>query len=779
MEQKYDLKEEEEKGDEKITIEFEDELEDVSSLFEEMRSPDFSIMKTERFDLDMAYHLQSDKDLDQTTKKKLKAMIKAKKKKNEIDVNYVIGSKMKSEYSGRWIAKLGLQLLPRDIRNALSEKYYWDLDIVNCQVEILSQMASRYGWTNKELNNYCQNREKMFSEMIEQSQGRLDRDTLKQRFISLLFGGRPKCDDPNWIRRNFHPEVKIIMENISRMYTEIFNKCKRYKKDNPIGSCCAHVLQEEEKKCLMALDKYLTMNERSLETLIHDGGLIRKLHNEKNFPKKLITGAEEFIKKHTGYDLKLAIKPIVSTIKIEDTSIPKGKSYEEIKREFEKYNFKCMNDGLFYNTEDQEIKVRTKAELKIVYENLYYTDINKKTRQLEERKFLSDKDSKWFSDPEIRTYKRVGLYPPPAKCPLGTYNTWRGFNVERMEYDESKLSDEQIQETKRRFDIIIDHLFLLCNKDKDVLEYELDCQAQLFQQPGHKIGICKLFKSTPGLGKGLRFTLYKRMIGGAYCGYSAKPGRDVFGNFNNKLRGKLFFILDEIKGGYKYAEEIKDMVTGDENHINAKNVNIEDEPSYLRLDIYCDNGYPIKLDEKDRRFLPIESFQDPKTKEEYTFFKDVIIEDDLTLRYFYDFLMNRNITGKDWINSRPKTELEQDLKMLSRPKELQFIIDLVPNIDQDIYTISAYDLFNKYTGYLFNIGCTEYKTTIQKFGIKLKNFWIDGLEKENKNGKGTVYTFNTKVVMKWLKNKGYIEGFKSLLHNGKNEEIKELKEEKY
>ena len=70
------------------------------------------------------------------------------------------------------------------------------------------------------------------------------------------------------------------MTNISVKYPKLLKKCKKEK--NPIGNCCALFLQTEERKCLTVLDNFLIKNGRYLGVLIHDGGYIEKIKNEKS-----------------------------------------------------------------------------------------------------------------------------------------------------------------------------------------------------------------------------------------------------------------------------------------------------------------------------------------------------------------------------------------------------------------------------------------------------------------------------------------------------------------
>jgi hypothetical protein len=275
-------------------------------------SPDLSITKTELFNVDMAYYLKG-QPIGAPAKKVITAMSKGKSKGNQWDVNYVLGRKIKNEFTGRMIAKrsIGLQGLEHDIRGALARDYYWDLDIANCQVELLRQMAVKHGWVSTEITSYCNNREEKLQQLCLETKE--ERWEMKVRFIRLLFGGNRRVDDPKWLFDRFYPEVNKLMKNIAGVYPDIYKSCLKTKKDNPYGACCAHVLQTEERGCLLSFDQYLTKMGRSMDVLIHDGGYVRKVGDEKKFPEDLLRGGEEYIKKLTGYQVKLVQKAIETT----------------------------------------------------------------------------------------------------------------------------------------------------------------------------------------------------------------------------------------------------------------------------------------------------------------------------------------------------------------------------------------------------------------------------------------------------------------------------------
>ncbi len=75
----------------------------------------------------------------------------------------------------------------RELRHTLAEGRYVDIDISNCQVEILYQLCESNGIECKWLKHYCQNRSEWFKLIMDTYN--VDRDTAKRLIIRILFYG--------------------------------------------------------------------------------------------------------------------------------------------------------------------------------------------------------------------------------------------------------------------------------------------------------------------------------------------------------------------------------------------------------------------------------------------------------------------------------------------------------------------------------------------------------------------------------------------------------------
>ena len=78
-------------------------------------------------------------------------------------------------------------------------------------------------------------------------------------------------------------------------------------------------------------------------------------------------------------------------------------------------------------------------------------------------------------------------------------------------------------------------------------------------------------------------------------------------------------------------------------------------------------------------------------------------------------------------------------------------------LQQEREAIKNMDLYNEFGNWLSDnySDYKEYKTNTKSFGIKLKNFKIDGMIKNEKNY-GVYWTFDIEKTNKWLLSNQYI-----------------------
>tara|TARA_R110000868_G_scaffold330021_1_gene590939 strand:+ start:6953 stop:9325 length:2373 start_codon:yes stop_codon:yes gene_type:complete len=283
-------------------------------------SADLKIVKTECFDADIMEVLCRDKRFSASNRRMLSAYKKGRTHANEVEVVYHHQRGMETLRMGRLFPRnnLGLQSFPHDIRNPLLDKYYWDVDMENAHYVFMIKIAERYNVRNDAIKYYVNNRDACLRLVSDV------RRTAKTAYLKTGYGGDVKLYKDFYNDDGIEPEgnltqVKEVEAEILPLITAIWNDpvYKDIKKlaciknrNNPKFSLFALVLQTEECRCLTLIDAYLKTQNRSMDVYIHDGGEVRKLPNETQFPPSLLRGAEEYVLGLTEHKIKLVVKPM-------------------------------------------------------------------------------------------------------------------------------------------------------------------------------------------------------------------------------------------------------------------------------------------------------------------------------------------------------------------------------------------------------------------------------------------------------------------------------------
>jgi hypothetical protein len=315
-------------------------METVATTTLEYANTNYHIVKEELFDPDVIDSILRDTQFSTSIKRHLSSYKKARKHGSRKEVIYHFGKGCESNQIGRLFAKdyEGLQSYPREIRNPLIQKDYWDIDIENCHYWLMRRFCDVAGIKNEAISYYCDNRDNELTRVSS------NRDLAKTAFLKTAYGGNVKLYNPDISDTGEEPEgdislIKEIQKEIqtvinyikgaypviTKIATDICKKKKEWadKKGKKIYwnadyTALALTLQTEERKCILAIDVFFKKYERQMDILIHDGGMVRKLENETCFPEQLMRDAEKYIKEQLGYIIHLVNKPIKHNFKVPD-----------------------------------------------------------------------------------------------------------------------------------------------------------------------------------------------------------------------------------------------------------------------------------------------------------------------------------------------------------------------------------------------------------------------------------------------------------------------------
>lgn len=689
-------------------------------------SADASFAKEEMIDVNALAVLIKSDDLSSEDHKKLGAIKKKLVRGRYLDSMYKLGKNIKGCDTdvGRLcvLRGVGLQALPRQIRGALAMANYFDVDIEGCHPTLCLQICEKQGIACDNQREFLVNRSRYIDELCEHMQ--IDRTRAKERINALYFGYASASDGmPEFFIDSLHPELVKARELIVNL-TEWTEHIKFLRgKENRVGKAFAFILQTIERSCLLELDASATRNGRSMDVFIHDGGLIRKLDEEKAFPADLLRTFEDDIAKHTGFKVRLAVKPLTTDLDVSNAS---DANYTSLKKEFEKTCFKLMNPPCYVRIYNNEINFLDITGLGHDYANLY----------VDGDLFIT----KWRADPLIRTYERIDFVPgmtPPAD----TFNLWRGFPTVPVPGDISAIQDV---------------LLTNCNHEQEVFEWMENYVAHMIQKPYEKPGVCVCFQSEEeGAGKETYWDFVGEMIGTRHFFNTSRPEDTVFGRFTGSLKEVLLIKFEEadFQTNRKNESGLKSLITSEHSTYESKGKDAITLQSYCRLVMTTNEDVPFVVRDTSRRFMMVRC--SPKNVGNREYWNDIharLAPAEAKSAYFH-YLLNRDISK---FNPRdyPKTEYLKETITATRPYMASFfqreiercytkyaLDDKEP--ENEVIEYTARELFTKMNEH------AKYPISETKYGRDIKQYPV---EKKCRRT-GNCYQFETQKMREFLHTK--------------------------
>jgi hypothetical protein len=675
-------------------------------------SPDWSVTKTEEFDVDFARQLADDKNIPKEEREKIRRYVKNRSGGNKHETTYKLGKNCKHEFLGRLCALKSdsLQCLGKDIRNAIASEFYWDLDFVNAQPTLLQQYAKKNGWKCDSLNAYVEHREEYLTEICEIMN--VDRWEAKEKVVSILFGCGASAVEgmPSFFVHEFYSELRLIMKNNFEANKAVLKWLE--KQPNCVGKGLAYVLQTEERNCLLALDRAIQRKGRSMDCYIHDGGLVRKKMGEVVFPTLLLRELESEVENETGYVLRLAVKSMKTTF----TKVSTEDDYAEVKAEFELMHFKLRNPPRYVCQQGSSFTYLTDAELNFNYRN----------------KFLSSGEtfvSRWILDPDIRTYTQFE-FKPKMETTKGCFNLFQGFPLEPKKGDWTPVREL---------------LWDLSGRNQDNFDYLMNWSAHLFQKPFEKPEVFVIFSSLlEGVGKDTYADhVLRPMLGNDYYFTTTDHENEFFGRFNSHLQNKLLIKLEEMNYEVmiRNDDKLKGWVTTHSKSYEEKGVT-KSPPiqSFLRLMGSTNEACPLKLTKSFRRYFLVNPFQGNAGNTGYWEGMYKELKKPEVLQAFYDHLLSIDI--ENW-NPRTKCETNalKEARQSQAPPHARFFQQHIQmNDENEVLSISAYDLLQQVNG------VSKFPYTPFKLASVLKEFPHTKIHKKT----GNTYDFVLADVRDYL-----------------------------
>ena len=594
---------------------------------------------------------------------------------------------------GRLYSK-GLQIAPRIGRALLCGGAYAELDFEACQAVIGFRLAEEKGWKCDALRHYVENRKAVLQQLMAASGE--TRDEMKEAVNAAMFGaevatllakGVPR---DSFIITQLVPELAALRAAIVKdtEYATLHAKMPAYlaSKGKPMSdlpkSMAAFVLQSYERLALEAVVKELQVHGHEAMTYIHDGVLVRGA--DAPLPDDILRACEARVLADTGIPLKLASKrveaPAALVAAFEASRGPARKKprifvddgYLACKQKFETERSLAYiesRDVYLYRPRTSDYpQFVSKTHLNNIFDNVTYYD-----KDGEEVDFLC----KWLSDPAAARWADAGFWPS-TQTRAGVYNTFKGFAYQRIMQD----ADVPILDFDEPS---VESIFWLCEQvcgGEAAATYFHKFLAFILQNPCDRTGIALVFQSDrKGVGKDTIVDWFaEAVLGREYFLSTSQPSRELFGNHNASLSGKLVCKIEEANrsmfiGGN--MDQLKSLITAATLSINPKGKEQYKIDNYVNVMVTTNGAFAVPIEQDDRRFV-IFAAKDHKHVQDREFFaamRKALARPDV-IKTMVSYWLNLDLTGFDLIRDRPVSRIYTVAMEESAPAYIRYLCEL-------------------------------------------------------------------------------------------------------
>lgn len=608
--------------------------------------------------------------------------------KGTLKQKYKYSKALKNAKQGRiYVEGFGIQYLQKRLRGYLAGEYSRDVDMKNAFPTLMVWLCENFYPQIKitDLKKYVKKREKLLEKYKTNKLDILawsNRD-FKYTGDNLLI----KCLD------NVFKEIQSALWNDKENPIVQMVDMKEIKSTNKKGSLLNRVLGIIENDILQqVIEKY----QGKISVPYYDGCWFDiEYINDEN---ELITELNEFTK---DYGVEWSVKEH-ATLDIPDEEIEDSDDdddiditvdeeeevqlygyelieYEDLKRKFEKNHTviasplmicrEYIDKYFYYGKMKKTLKYQlySFANIKELYMNLFYQEIQyvKGADGVERQKIINKPFIKsWLLDPTRRTLEKMDFCPHnpnrPEIAPDNIYNMFHGYRAKVP--NANKEYDFDVDAEVQRF---INHLKLLVGHEEDAHNYLLNYIADLVQNPHNLPEVALLFKSKQGLGKDLMVNYIEKMIADKYV-YRTANVKEVYGDFNPAVRGKLLIQLNEMEGkdGFANKEKLKDSFTAHTLTINEKNVKQFSIRNSIRFIIFSNNLTPVDIPPDDRRFVVFQGGDLLPEKERDDYYNPLFdnLNNDDVMNKILEYFMNIDLSDFNLRRQRPITKAYKEIR---------------------------------------------------------------------------------------------------------------------
>lgn len=587
------------------------------------------------------------------------------------NVNYLPSKNLKN--MGRLFAQsASLQNLPREFRGAIGKNYY-DLDMVNAHPSILLQYCQKNDIKCDELQYYVRNRNEVISKIM--TDFNMEKADVKELFLSVMNGGkRDGIIDPFFVK--FKKECERIHTFIASLNPKLVKDVSKRKEFNVNGSITNIILCNLENEILLTSVQFLMKEGFNVDVLVFDGCMVRKVENKLITPE-LLSELSDYVFDKCGYKIEIVEKELDNSIdlsKYQNIEVDESNvvSYYKDKEKFEQNHLKIVHPPIFITLERGQMHIQSESELISSYKT-EKTTIKDDRGNIIKASFIKN----WVDDENIRKYDRLVFTPPPQKHDLRDYNTWMGFDNEKI-----PLPNKFNIETNEYIARFKDYVANLVNHRDEYVNYIMAWIANMIQYPSQRSQVCiVLYSLIEGVGKSKLIELIEKVIGEKYSYSITDVANGLFGKHSMAEFEKLFISLSEIKGKdtYSNTEAFKSRITDPKRDFEPKGLKGFNAINYCNYICSTNQIGMVNAGENDRRFCIITCNNKKASDKNYFLnFDNEVVNNEEAIRCIYEYLktfpIETYVPNRLFQLHRPTNDaLYQDLKEYNRDIEWNFL----------------------------------------------------------------------------------------------------------
>lgn len=196
-------------------------------------------------------------------------------------------------------------------------------------------------------------------------------------------------------------------------------------------------------------------------------------------------------------------------------------------------------------------------------------------------------------------YTREEYLPYFKEKPLKIFNTFEGWIHD--------FAPEPIRDDDPDVKGINEHLFDLCGRSKELLEYNQKWYAMSIQQPQRKMPAQVYYSLKQGTGKSMWFGFLEEHLYGEKQVMKVTDMRIVVGHFNAATSSNQMIVCEEAKaegGSVSDWQVMKDIIMGNKRQTTVKKgCEAEKTSNYNKFIFGTNNKSAIQMEASDRRFV--------------------------------------------------------------------------------------------------------------------------------------------------------------------------------